>query len=103
MADSQTNMQDFNALTDPQRRIFLKGVGGVSAALVLATLGGCEQLLEEIEHRPTRRWIGSGSAAVNQDMAIYSDAVNAMKGLASSDARNWNSIAAIHLTILKPN
>ena len=98
MAETQATLQDFNVLTDPTRRLFLKGVGGVSAALVLATLGGCEKLLEEIEHRPTRRWIGSGSAAVNHDMAVYADAVNAMKGLASSDARNWSSIAAIHGT-----
>ena len=100
MKEAQPITRDLNALTDPNRRIFLKGVGAVSTSLVLATLGGCEHLLEEIEHRPTRRWIGSGSHAVNHDLAIYTDAVNRMKGLSPGDARNWNSIAAIHGTAL---
>jgi len=100
MEETKPITKDFNVLTDSNRRIFLKGVGAVSTALVLATLGGCEHWLEEIEHRPTRRWIGSGSTAVNHDLKIYAEAVNAMKGLASTDARNWASIAAIHGTTL---
>jgi tyrosinase len=98
MGETQLTAKDINVLTDPNRRIFLKGVGAVSTSLVLATLGGCEHLLEEIEHRPTRRWIGSGSSAVNHDLTVYTEAVSAMKGLPSSDARNWASIAAIHGT-----
>jgi len=100
MKEAQPITKDLNALTDLNRRIFLRGVGAVSTCLVLATLGGCEHLLEEIEHRPTRRWIGSGSHAVNHDLAIYIEAVKAMKGLSPGDARNWNSIAAIHGTAL---
>ena len=91
-------VQDINVLASPDRRIFLRGVGLVGTSLLLSTLGGCEHLLEEIKHRPTRRWIGSGSPAVNQDLNTYAEAVSLMQGLASSDARNWASIAAIHGT-----
>ena len=91
-------VQDINILASPDRRIFLRGVGLVGTSLLLSTLGGCEHLLEEIKHRPTRRWIGSGSAAVNQDLNTYAEAVSLMQGLASSDARNWASVAAIHGT-----
>src|SRR5580704_12727335 len=99
MAESEPIMRDFNALTDPERRIFLKGVGAVSTSLVLATLGGCEHLLEEIEHRPTRRWIGSGTSAEKHAMEIYTSAVAAMKALPASDLSNWASIAAIQGTV----
>ena len=98
MNEAPSNIQDLNILNDPNRRIFLRGVGTVSAALVLNTLGGCERWLEEIEHRPTRRWIGSGSSAANHDLQIYAEAVKAMKSLGSTDARSWASIAAIHGT-----
>jgi tyrosinase len=83
----------------PERRVFIKGVGLVSTGLLLATLGGCEQLIEDIENRPTRRWIGSGSASVNQDLATYAQAVAAMKALPSNNPINWANVAAIHGTV----
>jgi len=98
MEKSPPVAHDINVLASPERRIFIRGVGLVGTGLLLSTLGGCEQLLREIEHRPTRRWIGSGSAAVNQDLDTYTQAVTLMKGLAASDARNWASVAAIHGT-----
>ncbi len=49
----------------PQRRGFLKGVGGAAMGLFLAsTLGGCESLLEAIRNRPTRRRLNAGSPLV---------------------------------------
>jgi tyrosinase len=98
MEKSPPAARDINVLASPDRRIFIRGVGLVGTGLLLSTLGGCEQLLKEIEHRPTRRWIGSGSHAVNHDLAIYTDAVKLMEGLGSSDARNWAAVAAIHGT-----
>jgi hypothetical protein len=65
MKKSPPLARDINVLAFPERRIFIRGVDLVGTGLMLSTLGGCEQLLQEIEHRPTRRWIGSGSAAVN--------------------------------------
>src|ERR1700684_2443996 len=98
MEKSPPIARDINVLAPPHLRIFIRGVGLVGTGLLLSTLGGCEQLLKDIEHRPTRRWIGSGSHAVNHDLTIYTDAVNLMKGLASSDPRNWAAVAAIHGT-----
>src|ERR1700722_15383652 len=91
-------VQDVNILASPERRIFLRGIGIVGTSLLLSTLGGCEQLLEDIKNRPTRRWIGSGSSAVNHDLKTYADAVSLMKQLAATDARNWDAVAAIHGT-----
>lgn len=93
-------MDDFDGLPEnPQRRIFIEGLGAVSLGLVGATLlGGCESLKEKIKNRPVRRRLRVGSSAVDNDIAIYRDAVAAMKALPNSDPRSWFAQAAIHGT-----
>ena len=84
-----------------ERRIFIKGIGFVSASLLLGTLGGCEELAESIRNRPIRRRLRTGSAAVDADIATYRDAVKLMKDLSMSnpaDPRGWAKQAAIHGT-----
>lgn len=78
------------------RRVFVKGVGLVSVGLILSTLGGCETLIEAIKNRPVRRRLRTGSADVDAAIAIYRDAVSAMKALPGSDPRSWTAQAAIH-------
>lgn len=80
------------------RRVFVKGIGLVSAALILGTLGGCEQIAEAIRNRPIRRRLRIGSAEVDADIATYKQAVTLMKALPASDPRNWAKQAAIHGT-----
>lgn len=83
------------------RRIFIKGIGFVSAGLLFGTLGGCEELAESIRNRPIRRRLRTGSAAVDADIATYRDAVKLMKDLSISnpaDPRCWVKQAAIHGT-----
>lgn len=81
------------------RRVFVKGLGFVSAALLMGSLGGCDKLAEAIRNRPTRRRLRTGSAAVDADIATYRDAVAAMKALPASDPRSWSAQATIHGTI----
>ena len=84
----------------PQRRAFLKGVGGAAAGLFLAsTLGGCESLLEAIRNRPIRRRLNAVSAPVQADVQTYRAAVAAMQALPASDPRNWARQAGIHGTV----
>lgn len=84
------------------RRIFIKGLGRVSTGLVLATMGGCESLLEQIENRPVRRRLRTGSTEVDEALAIYRDAVNQMRALPASDPRSWDAQAGLHGTVV-PN
>ena len=88
---------DFD-LSRPGRRVFVQGLGFVGVALLTGILGGCETLIEAIRNRPIRRRLRSGSAEVDAAIAIYRDAVTAMKGLGASDGRNWDAQAAIHGT-----
>ncbi|MEP7232793.1 MAG: tyrosinase family protein [Ginsengibacter sp.] len=84
------------------RRIFIKGMGFISAGLLLGTLGGCEELAESIKNRPTRRRLRTGSAAVDADIATYKEAVRLMKKLSvddPADPRGWDKQAAIHGTV----
>ena len=84
----------------PQRRAFLKGVGGAAAGLFLAsTLGGCESLLEAIRNRPLRKRLNATSAPVQADVLTYRAAVAAMQALPASDPRNWANQAGIHGTV----
>lgn len=84
----------------PQRRAFLKGVGGAAAGLFLAsTLGGCESLLEAIRNRPVRKRLNATSAPVQVDVQTYRAAVAAMQALPASDPRNWANQAGIHGTV----
>jgi tyrosinase len=80
------------------RRVFVKGIGFISASLLLGTLGGCEELAEEIRNRPIRRRLRIGSPEVDADIATYRQAVSLMKALPASDPRNWDKQAAIHGT-----
>lgn len=80
------------------RRIFVKGIGLVSAGLILGTFGGCEQIAEAIRNRPTRRRLRVGSPEVDADIATYRQAVTLMKALPANDPRNWAKQAAIHGT-----
>ena len=86
-------------LDNSGRRIFIKGLGWVGLGLVSTTLlGGCESILEKIRNRPVRRRLRTGSAAVDNDIAIYREAVAAMKALPNSDPRSWFAQSAIHGT-----
>lgn len=80
------------------RRDFVKGVGLAGTFVVLAYTGGCEQIIEIIENRPTRRNIANMTAS-DPMVVAYSAAVKAMKDLVSShpsDGRNWINQALIH-------
>jgi tyrosinase len=80
------------------RREFLKDLGLAGTFVLLAYTGGCEQLIEIIENRPTRRNIANMMPDDPIVMA-YKAAVIAMKGLDSSapaDMRGWKNQALIH-------
>ena len=77
------------------RRDILKLGMSVSAIGLLAATGGCEALRDAIANRPVRRDVTTAGAA--NDVAIYRDAVTAMKALPASDPRNWDNQATIHL------
>lgn len=82
---------------DMSRRVFVKGLGFVSLGLVYATmLGGCESIAEQIRNRPVRRRLRTGSSSVDDAIAIYKDAVTAMKALPGSDPRSWSAQSALH-------
>jgi tyrosinase len=74
------------------RRELLASAGVLG--LTLAT-GGCEQLLEAIAHRPTRRNIAN-LAPNDPILQNYRAAISAMKALPNSDQRNWMNQADIH-------
>ena len=84
----------------PQRRGFLKGLGGAALGLFVAsTLGGCESLLEAIRNRPVRRRLNATNAPVQLDVQTYRAAVAAMQALPAGDPRSWAAQAAIHGTV----
>jgi len=84
----------------PQRRGFLKGLGGAALGLVVASsLGGCESLLEAIRNRPVRRRLSPTNAPVQVDVQTYRAAVTAMQALPAADPRSWAAQAAIHGTV----
>lgn len=76
------------------RREWLKSAGALG--LVLAT-GGCEQVLQEIANRPTRRNIGK-LASNDPVLQTYREAIKMMKALPSTDGQNWSNQANIHYT-----
>lgn len=90
------DFEDNNPLSEVSRRVFIKGLGFVSIALITSTLGGCDALSDAIKNRPVRRRLRTGSAEVDADIATYRDAVAAMKGLPSSNLTSWAAQAAIH-------
>ncbi len=81
------------------RRAFVSGLGFVGAGLIASTLGGCEALLEQIENRPVRRRLRTGSSAVNAAITTYEEAVAEMKDLDDDDPRSWNAQAGLHGTV----
>ena len=91
-------MDDLFGTGDISRRVFVKGLGLVSLALVMSTCGGCEQIIDKIKNRPVRRRLRTGSPEVDADIETYRQAVAAMKALPASDPRSWASQAAIHGT-----
>jgi tyrosinase len=93
------DFEDDDPLSNVSRRVFVKGLGFVSVALILSTLGGCDKLAEAIKNRPVRRRLRTGSAEVDADIATYRDAVAAMKALPSSNPTSWAAQAAIHGTV----
>jgi len=79
-------------LSLPSRRDLLKS--GSVLALMLAT-GGCDQILNQIKNRPTRRNI-SNLAPNDPIIQNYKDAITQMKALPMTDGRNWTRQAQIH-------
>ncbi len=90
------DFEDDNPLSTIGRRVFIKGLGFVSVALLVSTMGGCDKLAEAIKNRPVRRRIRTGSAEVDADLVIYKDAVKAMKDLPASNPISWAAQATIH-------
>lgn len=80
------------------RRVFIKGLGYVTAGFVLSTLGGCETIAENIANRPTRYRLRTGSPEVDAVIATYADAVSQMKALPGTDPRSWDAQSDIHGT-----
>ncbi|HSS21396.1 MAG TPA: tyrosinase family protein [Pyrinomonadaceae bacterium] len=81
------------------RRVFIKGLGFVSVALLVGTMGGCDALADAIKNRPVRRRLRSGSPEVDADIETYRQGVQLMKDLDTSnpsDQRSWKNQAAIH-------
>jgi tyrosinase len=91
-------MEDLYPSRGLDRRSFVKGLGFVSLGVVLAGLGGCETLCQQIRNRPVRRRLRLGSAEADAAIATYKDAVSLMKALPASDPRSWTAQAALHGT-----
>ena len=89
-------------LTLASRRDFLREISALGAASLALWSGGCESCLQQIEtevaNRPTRRNIQTVWDSNPSDPIIttYKAAVTAMRGLPSSDPRNWSNQANIH-------
>ena len=66
---------DDNPLSTVSRRVFIKGLGFVSVALLVSTLGGCDKLADAIKNRPVRRRLRTGSPEVDADINTYRNAV----------------------------
>lgn len=81
------------------RRVFIRGLGFVSAGLLFSTLGGCEKWFEKIKNRPVRRRLRTGSAEVDAAIATYKNAVTLMSARPGSDPRSWSAQAGIHGTV----
>jgi tyrosinase len=92
-------VEDINPPNNLSRRVFIKGLGFVSVALILGTLGGCEKIAYAIENRPIRRRLRTGSPEVDADINTYRQAVTAMKALPRGDPRSWTAQARIHGTV----
>ena len=100
MDDLLPEIYNHESSSELSRRVFVKGLGFVTVGLILGTIGGCDldKLLEAIANRPTRRWLRTGSAAVDADIATYRQGVQLMQGLGGAPT-SWTSQAAIHGTV----
>ena len=74
------------------RRDFLTSGGAL--AFTLAT-GGCEQIIQDIANRPTRRNIAN-LASNDPVLQTYRAAITKMRALPSTDPRSWQYQATIH-------
>jgi len=85
-------------MLDSEMRRHVLATLGKASLLGMAgfALGGCESILKKIRERPTRRDIAT-LAANDPTVDTYKAAVAAMKALPSSDPRNWQRQADIHL------
>jgi tyrosinase len=93
-------IDSLDSSTELSRRVFIKGIGYLSLGVIFSTmLGGCESIIKQIENRPVRRRLRTGSAEVDSAIAIYRDAVQRMKALPASDPRSWTAQAALHGTV----
>ena len=91
-------MENLISTENVSRRVFVKGLGFISLALLAGTFGGCETLLRQIANRPIRRRLRTGSPEVDADILTYTQAVTLMKALPNSDPRSWSKQAQIHGT-----
>lgn len=73
----------------------LFGAGLIGSSLAACTQEQLEELLDRIRNRPVRRDISSLSPT-DPILESYRAAITAMKGLPSSDGRNWTRQAQIH-------
>lgn len=71
-------------------------LAGGTSLVALASLGGCERILDKIANRPVRKDIAS-LATNDPILEAYRDAITQMQALPSSDQRNWLKQAEIHL------
>jgi tyrosinase len=93
-------MEDLSVLSSLfSRREFLRGVGAFSAASLTIWAGGCDacltQIQNQIANRPTRRNIQNLPLS-DPVITTFKAAVTAMRGLPSSDPRNYTNQATIH-------
>jgi tyrosinase len=85
------------------RRVFIKGMGWISAGLIAGlTLGGCEGCKEKIKNRPIRRRLRTGSPEVDAAINTYRQAIELMKARSAANAadpRGLMAQAGIHGTV----
>jgi tyrosinase len=91
--------EDLDPLSNAGRRVFIKGLGFVSVALLLGILGASDKLAAAVENRPIRRRLRTDWPEVAADIETYRQAVAAMKALPASDPRSWTAQAGIHGTV----
>jgi tyrosinase len=78
------------------RRAFLRGTSLGTASVALGSCATLQQCQQQIANRPTRRNIDT-LAANDPILVAYRSAITQMKALPSSDPRNWDNQAQIHL------
>jgi len=93
------SMENLLSTENASRRVFVKGLGFISLAVLMGTYGGCEKACQQIKNRPVRRRLRTGSPEVDADIAAYKDAVTKMKARSAADVndkRGWTYQAGIH-------